>query len=329
MSYTSKNPKLKVFKNKSLLHLSQFSEDEIVSLFEEAKRLQEYSKSHPDGDFADILGSIKKGVVALLFFENSTRTRMSFESAVHNLALKPLLLDAHSGSSLHKGETPEDTILNIASMDPKAVVIRCGDRLDLDSISQKIKMPIINAGWGAKGHPTQALLDLFTLWRERPLKGTRLMIVGDILHSRVASSHFEIFERLGVEIAGCGPQVFKPVQEPIVEGTKTRATSELKWFNDLNEGLNWCDVVIALRVQTERHSAHVNFFSEDFRSQYGINLEKMKLLKPDGLLLHPGPVNWGIELDREILSDPRVRILQQVNNGLYLRMALLKSILEC
>lgn len=302
-----------VFKHKSLVHLSHLSADEIIYVFDEAKKLQKQAHEQ-NGEKKSTVALC--GQAALLFFENSTRTRLSFESACYRLGLGPILIDAHSGSSLNKGETQEDTVLNVAALGPKVIIIRSGDRLDLEQMSQEISMPIVNAGWGAKGHPTQALLDLYTIWKEKNLTGTKLLIVGDILHSRVASSHFEIFNKLGVEIAGCGPDDFRPMS----------TLSNLKWFSSLHEGLEWSDVVMTLRVQSERHST--SFDLRDYHGTYGINKERMRHLKDNALLMHPGPVNWGVELSQEVAKDSRTRVLQQVNNGVFVRTALLKLILD-
>jgi aspartate carbamoyltransferase catalytic subunit len=313
MSNTNYKLLSSVFKHKSLVHLSHLSADEIFYVFDEAKKLQKLSQQR-NGEKKSSVALC--GQAALLFFENSTRTRLSFESACYRLGLGPILIDAQSGTSLNKGETQEDTVLNVAALDPKLIIIRCSDRLDLDQISQEINIPIINAGWGAKGHPTQALLDLFTIWKERPLPGTKLLIVGDILHSRVASSHFEIFNKLGVEIAGCGPEGFRPYT----------THPNMKWFDSLLPALEWGDVVMTLRVQSERHST--TFEIGDYFTNYGINKERMRHLKENALLMHPGPVNWGVELAPEVAKDPRTRILQQVNNGVFVRTELLKLILD-
>lgn len=242
---------------------------------------------------------------------------MSFETACWKIGLGPLLLDSHSGSSLSKGETQEDTVLNMAAMDPQIMIIRCGDTLDLEGLSQQISMPIINAGWGKRSHPSQALLDLYTLWKEKDLQGHRLLIVGDIVHSRVAASHFDLFKKMGVEVAVCGPQEFYP------EGTKT----SFHWFSQLKEGLAWCDSVMALRVQTERHSEGMKIPAQDYFQNYGLHAENLKALKPSSLILHPGPVNRGLEISEEALKDSRCRVLQQVTNGVYVRTALIRKIL--
>lgn len=295
-------------KKESFLDFRHYQQKDIISLFQMAEELRQ--KKVKERPF--------RGTAALLFFESSTRTRMSFESACWQLGLGPVLLDINSGSSLSKGETPEDTIYNVAAMDPEVVIVRCGSLLDLEKMSQEIKPPIVNAGWGARSHPSQALLDLYTLWKERELNGLKLLIVGDILHSRVASSHFEVFNTMGVKVAACGPSIFKP-QEPI---------TDLTWFDSLDEGLKWCDAVMALRLQTERHPSGVQLDPVDYHLSYGLNKKSLSALSSEALIMHPGPVNRGVELADEVFLDSRCRIFNQVNCGLYVRMALLKRVLE-
>ncbi len=291
----------------SFLDFRHFERKDLVSLFQVAEELRQQKEI--DWKF--------QGTAALLFFENSTRTRMSFESACWRVGLGPVLLDVNSGSSLSKGETPEDTIYNVAAMDPKVMIIRCGSALDLEKLDSEISPLIVNAGWGSRAHPSQALLDLYTLWRERELEGTKLLIVGDILHSRVASSHFEIFNKMGVQVAACGPDLFKP--EAPVAG--------LKWFDNLHEGLEWCDSVMALRLQLERHTQRVQLDPSDYHKSFGLNKKNLSALSPGALIMHPGPVNRGVELADEVFQDSRCRIFNQVNCGLYIRTALLKRVL--
>ncbi|MEY4616058.1 MAG: aspartate carbamoyltransferase [Pseudomonadota bacterium] len=294
-------------KKNSFLDFRHFEREDLISLFQAADQLRQ--QKEVDWKF--------QGTAALLFFENSTRTRMSFESACWRVGLGPVLLDANSGSSLTKGETPEDTIYNIAAMDPKLMIIRCNGSLDLEKIDSEIKPLIVNAGWGAKAHPSQALLDLYTLWRERELRGSKMLIVGDILHSRVASSHFEVFSKMGVQVAACGPAIFKP-KNPV---------PGLQWFDSLKEGLEWCDVVMALRLQTERHGSGVELDAQDYHAHFGLNKTSLKTLNPNALIMHPGPVNRGVELADDVFQDSRCRIFDQVNCGLYVRTALLKRLL--
>jgi aspartate carbamoyltransferase catalytic subunit len=260
---------------------------------------------------------------ALLFFEPSTRTRFSFETAAARLGLHPLLLDGAGGTSLEKGESIEDTVLNIAAMEPSTVVIRCGDEVDLYSLQKKIKMPILNAGWGKRAHPSQALLDALTLKAHgRDLKKEKLLVIGDVKHSRVMSSHFQLAKILGYEIAVCAPKEF------LLENDSGL------YFNNLTEGLSWATSVMALRIQNERHSKeHCEKISDkysdaSYRDQYGLSLQKLKAWKSDGLIMHPGPVNYGVELEFDVNQDPRCKILEQVKWGTYLRQALIASVLS-
>ncbi len=249
-------------------------------------------------------------VVANVFFEASTRTRMSFEMATLRLGAKSVLFSGKVGTSLEKEETLSDTVLNIAAMKPDVMVIRCGDDLDLRDMQKRIDVPIINAGWGAKGHPTQALLDIATLrGRDRNLAAEKVLFVGDIKHSRVVSSHLELAAHLKYEVAFCGPSSFIP------------ADTKVPVFKSLKEGLAWATTVIFLRFQKERHQAGA---SEAFKpSEFQLNKETLKLLKNDALFMHPGPVNWGVEMTEDVLKDPRCLILDQVNHGVFIRMALI------
>ncbi|HEX7676387.1 MAG TPA: aspartate carbamoyltransferase catalytic subunit [Bdellovibrio sp.] len=252
---------------------------------------------------------------ALLFFEASTRTRMSFETASARLGIYPLLLDVKSGTSLEKGETLEDTVLNVAAMNPSYLVIRCGDDLNLSEMAKKVSMPILNAGWGKKGHPTQALLDAYTIRKHLgTCEGQRLLIVGDVRHSRVAASHFELAKKLGYEVAVCGPVDFLPEK------------TSLKVFSNLHEGLQWATVAMALRVQLERHA--MKYSLTDYREQFGFTSKNLESLSDNALIMHPGPINQGTELDSDVLQDPRCQVLNQVSNGVLIRQAILYSVLE-
>lgn len=289
----------------ALIEISNLDFPKIEAIFLSAL---EFSKSPASKNFA-------AQTAALLFFEPSTRTRFSFEAAAGRLGLHPLLLDGAAGTSLEKGESIEDTVLNIAAMEPSAVVIRCGDDVDLYSLQKKIKMPILNAGWGKKAHPTQALLDALTLKAlGRDFKQERLLVIGDVKHSRVISSHFQLAKILGYQMALCGPKEFLP------ENYQGLA------FGNLDEALSWATSVMALRVQHERHGEKYSVAS--YREQFGLSLQKLKAWKADGLLLHPGPVNYGVELDQDVNQDPRCKILEQVKWGTYLRQALLANVLS-
>ncbi|GIL18038.1 MAG: aspartate carbamoyltransferase [Oligoflexia bacterium] len=290
----------------SFLDLQGLSIEKIHQLFSLARKIK--TSGLPPKFRGETLG--------LLFFEASTRTRMSFETAAYRVGLGPILLDGGLKTSLEKGESIEDSIYNVAAMRPRFLVIRCGDDVDLKEVAQNISVPIINAGWGKQGHPTQALLDAFTMVENLgDLRGRKILFLGDIRHSRVAASHFELLKILGAEIALCGPEEFMPLKH------------EHKYFGQLSEALSWADVAMALRCQFERHVTGVHFSKETYRAQFGLNSENLKKFSSKGLIMHPGPINHGIEMETEVLNDPRCRVLDQVTHGVYLREALLRSMM--
>lgn len=288
-------------KSLSILDLSSLEKNKIDFLFSFADQVA-------SGESVSFKGFGKTG--ALLFFEASTRTRMSFETACVRMGVYPLLLDGAGGTSLEKGETLEDTVLNVEAMQPDFLVIRCGDDLDLKALSQKVSAPILNAGWGRKGHPSQALLDAYTIRKHLgTLQGQRVLIVGDVRHSRVASSHFELAQKLGYEIALCGPAEFLP-ERPV-----------FRVFDKLADGLAWASVAMALRVQLERHS--YKYSLAEYRSSYGFTFDNLKTLSANALIMHPGPINHGTEMDTDVLQDARCVVLDQVRNGVFIRQALI------
>lgn len=295
----------------SLLNLQHRQPEEIVSFFKFVQSITD-SKSLQK----KILSSTGE-TAALLFFEPSTRTRVSFQSACARLGLHPIVVSGRQGTSGEKGETDEDTIKNIASLEPSVLIVRAQDELDFKALSQEVSMPIINAGWGKRGHPTQALLDVYTLWKKRGnLQGLRLLFIGDIAHSRIVSSHLEFLKSLKIEVGFCAPDAFCP---PLSEGG-TR-------FTKLDEALPWADAVMALRVQFERHNQSLQTSPQDFHLHYGLTTERLRQLKKDALIMHPGPINYGIEMAQAVVQDPRSCVLEQVNNGLWVRVALLHQIL--
>jgi aspartate carbamoyltransferase catalytic subunit len=252
---------------------------------------------------------LSETIVANIFFEASTRTRMSFEMATMRLGAKSILFSGKMGTSLEKDESYLDTLLNIAAMKPNMMVLRCGDDVDLRTIAQQIDIPVINAGWGAKGHPSQALLDIATLRsKDKRMEKERVLFVGDIKHSRVVSSHLELASIMKYEVAFCGPIAYMPTN------------SKVPVFSTLKEGMAWATTVNFLRVQKERHQMG----GESVKTEpFQLNAETLKYLKSDSLFLHPGPVNWGVEMTEDVLKDPRCMILDQVNHGVYIRMALI------
>jgi aspartate carbamoyltransferase catalytic subunit len=296
----------------SFLDLQNLSLEKIESIFSVAEQFLKNNHSEK------LTG---KNPVALLFFEASTRTRLSFEMASHRLGLNPVLLDGGMKTSLEKGESIQDSILNVCAMKPSCAVIRCGDGIDLQQLSLRAGVPLINAGWGQKGHPTQALLDLFTLKKRLgSLKGKKLLILGDIKHSRVAASHEEIVHRLGLEVRYCTPEYFLP-------SDNKRAV-----FSNLKDGVEWADALLCLRSQFERHGSDVPISDGEeirkFKEFFTVSRAVLQDFKPSGVVLHPGPVHWGFDMDADIINDPRCAVLEQVTYGVCVRQALLQLLLK-
>lgn len=292
----------------ALLDLKKYTPNIVTTLFSLADRAKE--------ERLPLSGS--GHVIALLFLEPSTRTRLSFQTAAYRVGLSPLVLEDNGGSSLEKGETPEDTILNVAALGSRLIVIRCGDGVDLKSLSSKTSVPILNAGWGKIGHPTQALTDTYAMYsRWKNLAGKKLLFLGDAKHSRVVASHMEIASVLQLQLGYAGPKNLLP--ENFVG----------QHFDRLADGLAWSDAVMSLRFQFERHTetSQQNLKIEEFKKEWGLSADSLKNLKKDGLIMHPGPVHWGLEIESSIAKDPRCIILDQVRHGVWIREALLRNAL--
>jgi aspartate carbamoyltransferase catalytic subunit len=262
-------------------------------------------------------------VVCCLFFEPSTRTRMSFQMASYRLGLQVLTMELSAGSSLSKGETLTDTILNFTAMKPDVLVVRYGNSLELDQLLPRVGVPVLNAGSGTNAHPTQALLDAYTLRTEwGDLQGRKVLIFGDVRHSRVARSNFDVLGKLGAEVGVFGP-------ENMSLSPEEARTFGVKLFSSFDEALPWADACMGLRVQLERHQERALDLASasEYHEQYGLTNQRLKLIRPDALILHPGPINHGVEFAPEVVNDPRSRVLQQVTNGVTVRAALLALIL--
>lgn len=261
--------------------------------------------------------------VANLFFENSTRTRLSFELAAKRLSAEIINFSAGT-SSLKKGESLIDTVQTILSMKIDIIVVRHENPGVALFLANKVNAAVINAGDGAHEHPTQALLDGYTIKQKLGrVKGRKITILGDVLHSRVALSNIFGFQKLGARVAVCAPDTLLP---------KHIAALGVEVHRDLKKSLEWCDVVYLLRVQKERHYFD-HFPSErEYHQRYGITLDRLKSLYKIPLIMHPGPVNRGVELEGKVLERSNAVILDQVQNGVAIRMALLyllsKSISE-
>lgn len=260
------------------------------------------------------------GTAGLLFFEPSTRTQKSFEVATVRAGLFPVSFNAGAGTSMEKGESVEDSIRNLAAMGHELLIIRAGEGVDMGALANQLPQPVLNAGWGKRGHPTQALLDLFTLQERRELEGARIVFVGDILHSRVVQSHLEVLRVLKVPYAFCGPHAFLP-------------QDDVKRFARLRDAVEWGNVLMFLRYQNERHSSQQNKGSvvtdpqSPFR-EFFLHDEDLAMLPATTAIMHPGPVNIGQELSQGAYHDPRSMILDQVTHGVWLRQALIHQVLE-
>lgn len=248
---------------------------------------------------------------ATLFFENSTRTQNSFVMAMLKLGIQVDQINV-STSSVNKGETLYDTVRTLEAIGFDGVVIRHKENEYYKQL-ENIKMPIFNAGDGSGSHPTQSLLDLMTIKEEfKSFKGLKCCIVGDIVHSRVAHTNAEIMRRLGMEVYICGPKEFLDDTAPVIS---------------LDEAIEKCDVVMLLRVQFER-DATLNMTKEEYHKQYGLDMEKVNRMKKNAIIMHPAPVNRGIEIADDVVECSKSRIFTQMTNGVYVRMAVISMVLD-
>jgi aspartate carbamoyltransferase catalytic subunit len=258
--------------------------------------------------------SLRDITIANLFFENSTRTRLSFELAAKRLSADVVNFTS-SNSSLKKGETLMDTVNNILSMKVDMVVIRHASPGAARFLTKHISAKVINAGDGTHEHPTQALLDAYSI-REKlgSVKGKKVAIIGDILHSRVALSNIYCLQKLGAEVMVCGPSTLIP---------KHMSDLGVKVSNNLHEALLWCDVANMLRIQLERQDIQYFPSLRDYTLQFGLNQELLDSLGKDIVIMHPGPINRGVEITSDVADGPQSIILNQVENGVAIRMAVI------
>jgi aspartate carbamoyltransferase catalytic subunit len=298
-----------IWTRKHLLGLEELSREELMHIFDTAEGFHDISTR-----------SIKKvpplrgRVVVNLFFENSTRTRMSFTLAAQRLSADVLDFTA-SSSSLSKGESLRDTVRNIEAMGVDTLIIRHTAAGAPIYITRCTNCSVINAGDGQHEHPTQGLIDIFTiLERKGSLDGLNVAIVGDIAHSRVARSNFWGLTRLGAKVTFVGPTTLVP-----------RAFEKMgaKVSHDLDEVLKEADVVNMLRIQHERMTSQVFPSTQEYIRLFSLTRERLRRAKPDVLILHPGPINRGVELASDVADGPNSSILRQVSNGLAIRMAVL------
>ena len=294
---------------KSLLGLEELSVAEIECILRQAAQFKE-DAPNPERKTDHLSG---KRIVNL-FLEPSTRTRIAFEIAAKSLSADVISITGKS-SSLTKGETLRDTAMNVQALGADAIVVRHSSAGSSLFLSRTIDVPIINAGDGAHEHPSQALLDMFTLQENLgSLRGKKITILGDILFSRVARSNLWGLTKMGAEVTLAGPSTLVPKQFEEM-GAKVS--------HDLRESLADADAVMLLRIQHERqNSTHFPSLAE-YTTMFGLNMERSKWLKPDAIILHPGPINRGVEIDSELADSSRAVILDQVKNGIAVRMAIL------
>ena len=304
---TSETTKIDALRHRHLLGLSSYQAEEIQLILQTARQFREVL-DRPIKKVPTLRGV----TVANLFFEPSTRTKLSFGLAAKRLSAETINF-SKSGSSVSKGETLKDTAQNIEAMKVDMVVLRHSSPGAPHFLTRCVDAAVINAGDGAHEHPTQALLDLLTLSDHFSFEGLNVSIIGDILHSRVARSNIFGLNALGANVTLCGPRTMMPVG---VEHLGVRVTSRLE------EALEGCDVAMALRIQLERQDAGLFPSLREYHMRFGIKPEHMER-HPDLLIMHPGPVNRGVELASEVVDHERAIILSQVTNGVAVRMAVL------
>ena len=298
------------FKQKHLLGLSNYSPEDILFVLDQAKTFREVLERP-----VPKVPTLRDKTIVNLFYENSTRTRLSFELAQKRMGADVVNFSA-SQSSTRKGESLKDTIRNISSMKIDMVVVRHESPGVPHFLTRCVDAAIINAGDGAHEHPTQALLDMFTIQQIHPeLRGKKVAIIGDISHSRVVRSNIIGLLKVGAEVTICGPKSLMPVN---VE------TLGVNVSYNLNETLAWCDVAMALRIQMERIGGTTDLFPSlrEYHELFGIKMAHLEKY-PDFMIMHPGPINRGVEMESDVADSERAHILNQVTNGLAVRMAIL------
>lgn len=302
------------FINRNVFDLDDYSADEIMYILEAAKgmkeiNLREYKK----------IPTLRGKTVCTLFIENSTRTRMSFELAASRLSADVVSFQ-ESTSALSKGESLQDTVYTLNAMGIDLYVIRHSSPGSPQLVNKYSGKPVINGGDGRHAHPTQALLDIFSIWeRIGSIKGLKITIVGDILNSRVVRSNLIGMKKLGATVTVCGPRTLMPGHMEEVYGCKVEY--------DLKTALKDADCVMGLRMQLERQTEGLFPSLEEYTKHYVLSKDTIKWAKKDALIMHPGPMNRGVEILPEIADSTQSIIIEQVANGVAVRMALLFLIL--
>jgi aspartate carbamoyltransferase catalytic subunit len=298
-----------VFSKKDLLDIDSITEDDIRLVLDTAESMREINQRT-----IKKVPTLRGKLVANLFFESSTRTRFSFEIAERRLSADSIAFTA-AGSSVSKGETLLDTAKNLMAMSPDAIVLRHSRSGAPHVLARELSCAVINAGDGTHEHPTQALLDAMTIRRSKgQIAGLKVAICGDIAHSRVARSNVGLLSKMGAAVTLCGPRTLLPAE---IERTGAIVVSRVE------EAIDEADVVMILRVQRERGGG-LGFPSDrEYFDVFGLTPERRKLAKKDAIVMHPGPMNRGVEIDSAVADGPDSVILEQVENGVAVRMAVL------
>lgn len=289
---------------KNLLSMEDVSSREIYEII---SRAQEIKK----GDYSKF--SSDKTIVNL-FFETSTRTKSSFEMAEYKLGIHAIPFEV-SQSAVQKGESLYDTCKTLEAIGADALVIRHPDVKYYEQL-ENINIPIINGGDGSGSHPSQSLLDMMTMYEHHGrIHGLKVVIVGDIIHSRVAKSNATALEKMGAEVYFSGP---KEYQDDTIDVP----------YMELDEAVEVCDVVMMLRVQNERHDRKMSMTNEEYNEKYGINEERLARMKDDAILMHPAPMNRGVEITDACVEGDKSVIFEQMANGVFIRMSILEQLIQ-
>jgi aspartate carbamoyltransferase catalytic subunit len=297
------------FSKKDILDMESLSVDEITLILNTAQQMKEISKRH-----VKMLPTLRGNTIVLFFYEPSTRTRTSFDIAAKRLSADCIPMSG-SASSIVKGETLIDTARNLEAMNPDVIVMRHSMAGASHMLAKIVRTSIINAGDGMHSHPTQSLLDLMTVRENKGrISGLLIDIIGDISHSRVARSNIIGFTKMGADVVLAGPPTMIP------KGIETLGA--FVTYN-VNDAVCNADIVMMLRIQKERQKGFLFSTEREYSKVYGLTMERMKGAKNDVLIMHPGPVNRGVEIAPEVADGPYSIIIDQVTNGVAVRMALL------
>jgi len=304
---------VQTLRRKDILGLEEISAEEITLILETSRSMREIMQRK-----IKKVPTLRGRSVLNLFYEPSTRTKASFELAQKYMSSDSVSV-AGSSSSLVKGETLKDTVRNVEIMGIECVIMRHPVSGSSHYLAQNVEAAIINAGDGMHEHPTQGLLDMFTIWEKKGrLEELKVTIVGDIRHSRVARSNLWGLQKMGSEVVVSGPPTLMPPDLDVFG---------VKYYTDLEEAVEGADVVMALRLQQERQESGLFPSMREYAELYGVIPQKMARAKEDALIMHPGPMNRGIEISSELADGPRSVVLEQAASGVAVRMALLYLLL--